>query len=83
MELRNREVTIDPRYFAIAAVLGTAPLNEVQPGLFEQRALRDSARLARRQIEIRDELDRSVLAAESAASISAGTPFLVLRLTSR
>jgi hypothetical protein len=72
------------REHAIASVLREAPrTGELQPGLFERRALRASVDLARTIAEIRDGLDRSVIALEDAATISAGAPALVFLLTGR
>ena len=72
------------REHAIAGALrATPPLREVQPGLFEQRALRGSADVAREHGQIRDELERSVVRLEEGANICAGVPQLVLFLASR
>jgi ERCC4-related helicase len=69
---------------AIAAALRLAvPLNQLQPGLFEERAIRHSAAVAHRANEIRDALDRAVLSLEDAASVSPGTPALDVLLVGR
>ena len=71
------------REHAIADALNPALVKELQPGLFEQRALRGSAEIVRDRIQIRDALDRAVVRLEQAADISAGVPRLVLLLTGR
>ena len=67
---------------AIAAALADRPIAELQPGLFEQRAVRDAAAVERRQASIHDELERSLARLDQASSISTGTPDLVVWLKS-